>query len=132
MVITMQAVIPYALLIALTATLAVLVVGIGWHDARGEFNKRYGNKLMRWRVALQGISLVLFVLLMTWKGKGSSNPFTYVLTACCSGGCGLNHHWPLPFKEFSMEINILGVIGARDKWVTASPMLPPWRGYRWS
>ena len=71
MVVTMQAVIPYALLIALIATLAVLVVGIVGMMQGGEFNKRYGNKLMRWRVALQGISLVLFVLLMTWKGKGS-------------------------------------------------------------
>jgi hypothetical protein len=71
MVVTMQAVIPYALLIALIATLAVLVVGIVGMMQGGEFNKLYGNKLMRWRVALQGISLVLFVLLMTWKGKGS-------------------------------------------------------------
>jgi hypothetical protein len=34
----------------------------------GEFNKKYGNKLMRLRVTLQGVALGLFVLAV-WSGN---------------------------------------------------------------
>jgi hypothetical protein len=30
----------------------------------GEFNKKYGNKLMRARVALQGLAILLFIIFM--------------------------------------------------------------------
>ena len=34
-------------------------------EARGgEFNKKYGNRLMRWRVFMQGAALVLLALAM--------------------------------------------------------------------
>jgi len=33
----------------------------------GEFNQKYGNKLMRMRVTLQGVALALFVLAV-WSG----------------------------------------------------------------
>jgi hypothetical protein len=70
-VLLMQTYLPYALLLALFATLTVLTVGIVGMIKGGDFNQRYGNRLMRWRIGLQGLSLVLFVLLITWKGKGS-------------------------------------------------------------
>ena len=41
------------LLLAMCATLAVLVVGLVGFFLGGEFNAKYGNKLMRARVALQ-------------------------------------------------------------------------------
>jgi hypothetical protein len=34
----------------------------------GETNARYGNKLMRWRVIMQGIALGLFALILLLKG----------------------------------------------------------------
>jgi len=48
--------------IAMILVLASLVVGIVAMIKGGEFNKKYGNKLMRMRVTLQGLALGLFVL----------------------------------------------------------------------
>jgi hypothetical protein len=58
------------ILLALTllAVLATLVVGMVAMSKGGDFNKKYGNKLMRLRVVLQGIALILFVLALLTKG----------------------------------------------------------------
>ena len=48
--------------LALLAVLAVLVVGILSMLKGGEFNRKYGNLLMRWRVGLQALALVLIVV----------------------------------------------------------------------
>ena len=48
--------------IAMLLVLASLVVGIIAMIKGGEFNKKYGNKLMRMRVTLQGLALGLFAL----------------------------------------------------------------------
>lgn len=48
--------------IALLLTLATLVVGIFSMAKGGEFNKKYGNKLMQARVICQGIAILLFIL----------------------------------------------------------------------
>ena len=45
------------------ATVGVLFTGIVSMFRGGEFNRRYGNKLMRARVTLQFITLVLLALL---------------------------------------------------------------------
>ena len=45
------------------ATLGVLITGVISMLRGGEFNRRYGNKLMQARVILQGITLALLVLL---------------------------------------------------------------------
>ena len=50
--------------LALLAVLAVLFMGLFSMARGGEFNQKHGNKLMRWRVGLQGLVLVLFVLAM--------------------------------------------------------------------
>lgn len=50
-----------ALLFAV-ATMAVMFTGAIGMAKGGEFNKKYGNKLMQARVALQAITLVLLVL----------------------------------------------------------------------
>ena len=52
------------MLIAMVAVLASLAVGLFGMVKGGEFNKKYGNKLMRLRVTLQGIALALFVMAM--------------------------------------------------------------------
>ncbi|MDH3472655.1 MAG: twin transmembrane helix small protein [Rhodospirillales bacterium] len=48
--------------IALLAVLGVLFAGLFSMARGGEFNKKHGNKLMRWRVGLQGVALVLLAL----------------------------------------------------------------------
>ena len=54
---------------ALIAVLAVLTVGIVAMLRGGEFNRRYGNKLMRARVAMQALAIALvFVLYLLNRG----------------------------------------------------------------
>lgn len=51
-----------ALVIALLAVTGVMVLGIFSMAKGGEFNKKYGNKLMRLRVMLQGLALALLAV----------------------------------------------------------------------
>ncbi len=55
--------------IALAATLAVLLTGIFSMARGGEFNRKYSNLLMRWRVALPGCAVLLLVLVMFFSGR---------------------------------------------------------------
>jgi hypothetical protein len=45
------------------STLAVLILGLLSFAKSGDFHKRNANKIMRWRVGLQFLTVVLF---MTW------------------------------------------------------------------
>jgi hypothetical protein len=51
-----------ATIVAMLLTLVVLGAGIVSMTKGGEFNAKYGNKLMRARVYMQGIALALFAL----------------------------------------------------------------------
>ena len=55
--------------IALVATFGVLMAGVLGMARSGEFNRRYGNILMRARVGTQGFT-VLVVLLYFLLGRG--------------------------------------------------------------
>jgi len=46
---------------ACLAVLGVLAVGIGGFAKGGEFNRRNGNRMMRWRLGLQAVAVVLIV-----------------------------------------------------------------------
>jgi len=48
--------------LAMMSVLAVLGLGIFSMAKGGEFNKKYGNKLMQARVILQGVAVVLLAL----------------------------------------------------------------------
>ena len=50
------------MIVAMLLTLAILIVGMVSMSKGGEFNKKYGNKLMRARVYMQGIALAFFAL----------------------------------------------------------------------
>lgn len=52
-------------LITMAAVLASLVAGIAIMTKGGETNEKYGNKLMRARVYLQGLALIFFFLAVT-------------------------------------------------------------------
>ena len=65
----MDAVFPILIVVALLATLAVLLTGVVGMVKGGDFNRRHGNKLMRWRVALQG-GAVLLILIALLLGRG--------------------------------------------------------------
>ena len=58
----LAAVLPYLLGVALAATVVVLFAGVVAMNRGGKFNARYGNKLMRARVILQGVAIALLTL----------------------------------------------------------------------
>ncbi|MEM7047121.1 MAG: HIG1 domain-containing protein [Pseudomonadota bacterium] len=49
-------------LVAAFATAAVMVVGLVSMGRGGDFNARYGNLLMRLRVAFQGLAIVMLLI----------------------------------------------------------------------
>ena len=52
-----------AVVVALVATLAVLLAGVIAMLRGGDFNAKYGNKLMRARVAMQALAVALMLSL---------------------------------------------------------------------
>lgn len=59
------------LAIALAAVVVVLIFGLIAMARGGEFNRKYGNKLMRARVALQAAAVVLFLLFVLVASNGN-------------------------------------------------------------
>lgn len=57
------------LVLLMIAVLGVLFTGIGSMLLGGEFNRKYGNRLMVARVSLQGAAIAL-LLLLAMCGKG--------------------------------------------------------------
>ncbi len=57
------------LVIALVATLAVLAAGMVAMVRGVEFNKQYGNKLMRARVAAQAVAIAILLALFMVGGE---------------------------------------------------------------
>ena len=67
----MASVLNTLVMVALVGTLAVLIAGIFAMTRGGEFNRKWGNKLMRLRVAMQALALaLLFLLFMLGPGAG--------------------------------------------------------------
>ena len=58
----LAAVLPMLIILSLIAVLIVLGVGIIGMLRGGDFNRRYGNKLMRVRVATQGLAILLILI----------------------------------------------------------------------
>jgi hypothetical protein len=50
--------------IAMIATVGVLFLGLFSMARGGEFNRKHGNKLMRFRVAFQAVTILLFVIVL--------------------------------------------------------------------
>ena len=55
-------ILPILLAVSLAAVMLVLIVGVIAMARGGEFNRKYGNKMMRWRVAIQAFAVVLIVI----------------------------------------------------------------------
>lgn len=60
---------PVIVILALLAVLAALGLGLFSMARGGEFNARYGNKLMRLRVVLQFVALALVLLAVLASGR---------------------------------------------------------------
>ncbi len=61
----------YAIVVlAIMAVALVLVIGIAGFAMGGEFNRKYGNKLMRLRLLLQFIAIALILLFIYMRSQG--------------------------------------------------------------
>ncbi|MFN4089156.1 MAG: twin transmembrane helix small protein [Alphaproteobacteria bacterium] len=65
----MNELLPFLVVAFAIATLGVLAVGIVSMIRGGDFNRRHGNKLMQWRVLLQGGAILLLGILMFVVGR---------------------------------------------------------------
>ncbi|MFD2815530.1 twin transmembrane helix small protein [Paracoccus aerius] len=52
---------------AMLAVLAILATGIGGFAKGGEFNRKNGNRMMRWRLIAQAVAVAL-IMLFVWLG----------------------------------------------------------------
>ena len=52
----------YFIIAAVVATALVLLFGVLTFARGGDFNRRYGNKLMRLRILMQAIAVVLIMV----------------------------------------------------------------------
>lgn len=64
----MQVVVAVLIILALALTLGVLFSGLVVMAMGGEVNRKYGNKLMRWRIVCQGVALALLALAFVLGG----------------------------------------------------------------
>jgi uncharacterized membrane protein affecting hemolysin expression len=51
----------YVVVFAILAVFVVLMIGLGSFTSGGEFNRKYANKLMRYRIIAQAIAVALIV-----------------------------------------------------------------------
>lgn len=64
----MSIIFPIAIGVTLFAVVAVLLAGVFGMAQGGEFNRKYGNKLMRARVGLQALAIILILLWLVSRG----------------------------------------------------------------
>ena len=57
-------VIPLMIIVGLILTFIVLIIGLISMLSKGDFNKKYSNKLMRLRVLVQGIIILIFSIVL--------------------------------------------------------------------
>ena len=58
----------YVIILAMLAVLAILLTGIGGFAKGGEFNRKHGNRMMRWRLIAQAIAIALIMLFIWLRG----------------------------------------------------------------
>jgi hypothetical protein len=60
----MHTIIFYTFIASLIGTVLTLGIGLGGFFLGGAFNKKHGNKMMQTRVMFQGLTIILFTLLL--------------------------------------------------------------------
>ncbi|MGY8957360.1 MAG: twin transmembrane helix small protein [Alphaproteobacteria bacterium] len=63
-------ILPILLAVSLAAVMLVLIVGVIAMARGGEFNRKYGQKMMRWRVGLQALAVGLILLFVFVTSQG--------------------------------------------------------------
>lgn len=68
----MEIVLNILLGLALVGVVGVLATGLAGFAAGGEFNRKYGNKLMRFRIAAQAFAVLVLVALLLLRKFANS------------------------------------------------------------
>ena len=66
--------VPFLYLLVVLAVLAVVIVlmiGLGGFAGGGDFNKKYANRIMRWRIVLQAVAVVLILIYVAIRNGGA-------------------------------------------------------------
>ena len=53
------------IIVAMLVVLAILATGVGGFARGGEFNRKHGNRMMRWRIIAQAVAVAL-IMLFIW------------------------------------------------------------------
>ena len=56
---------------AALCVLTILLFGIGTFGKGGEFNRKYANKIMRWRIGAQFVAVILIVAFAYLRSRGN-------------------------------------------------------------
>ena len=62
---------PLLILLAICclAVVVILATGIGGFAKGGEFNRKHGNRMMRWRIIAQAVAIAVFLLYLWARGQ---------------------------------------------------------------
>lgn len=58
----------YVIAFAMLAVVVILATGIGGFAKGGEFNRKNGNRMMRWRIIAQAVAVALIMLFVWLRG----------------------------------------------------------------
>jgi hypothetical protein len=58
------------IILAIFAVVIVLMIGLGGFAKGGAFNKKYSNKMMRYRIAAQFVAVLLIVGYVYFRSQG--------------------------------------------------------------
>lgn len=61
----------YLVIAAVIGVVIVLAIGIGSFAKGGDFNRKYGNRMMRWRIIGQFIAVGLILIFIFARSLGS-------------------------------------------------------------
>ena len=61
----------YVMIFSILVVLVVLMIGLGAFTKGGEFNRKYANKLMRYRIIAQAIAIGLILLFVILRKSGA-------------------------------------------------------------
>ncbi len=57
--------------VAALAVLVILMIGILGFARGGEFNRKHGNRLMRYRIAAQAVAVALILIFVLFRQTGN-------------------------------------------------------------
>ncbi len=60
----------WIVVVAVLIVLGILMLGIGSFGKGGDFNRKYANKIMRWRIGAQFVAVLLILLYVYLRRQG--------------------------------------------------------------